>query len=430
MSIATWLLSNFTTQTPSNYKANIDGNFAVLGRTGAMFSVFDNGALANMYVQVRAGVIFNGSTLIEVAQQSPGPFVAPVGNPRIDRVVIDAASGAVSVVTGTPAASPVAPAIPANKWPIAQILLQTTSTTITNTMITDERCLIAGAATTLQTPRLINGVAFNGSADIRVVGVPIYDVGTGQTTSVYTGVTDLNTLIQAGDYNFEPTAPNKPASITSWGYLHVFRHYNTAAGLVFVHQTAYDMNGANPGVIYTRRGEPGAGYTAVWTAWVAVVTEAFGTAVNATNATNATNVISGGTVTTTSVTASAKVSGATATGIETSSAIVGVASTSGSGVYGSSNNGIGVAAYSTSGWALRGYSPSGRGIYGTSDSSIGVYCESFTGSPLLLVPQGAAPTANLTAGCISIGSTTGTLNIYIGGAWKNYGTPPNAGWVA
>jgi hypothetical protein len=42
-------------------------------------------------------------------------------------------------VAGVVSGSPVAPAIPAGKLPCAQLLLQSTSTTITNAMITDER---------------------------------------------------------------------------------------------------------------------------------------------------------------------------------------------------------------------------------------------------------------------------------------------------
>ncbi|MDE2229891.1 MAG: tail fiber protein [Alphaproteobacteria bacterium] len=109
-----------------------------------------------MTVALDAGHLFNGTTLIEIAAQTTPTFAAPVSNPRIDRVVVDRASGAVSVVTGTEAASPVPPAIPAGKAPVAQVLLQTTSTAVTNSMLTDERDLGAlglasGAYTTVGT---------------------------------------------------------------------------------------------------------------------------------------------------------------------------------------------------------------------------------------------------------------------------------------
>ena len=95
--------------------------------------------LSLMAVIVDAGVILNGITLTEVAAQSTGTITAPVTNPRIDRVVIDILTGAVSVITGAEAGSPTAPAITAGKLPIAQVALATSTTTITNALLTDER---------------------------------------------------------------------------------------------------------------------------------------------------------------------------------------------------------------------------------------------------------------------------------------------------
>lgn len=94
-----------------------------------------------MTVKLAAGsfVLRAGQNPITQPIQTTGLIVAPVGNPRIDRVVIDSLTGAVSVITGTPAGSPVAPDVPAGKFPVAQVLLQIASTTITNSMITDER---------------------------------------------------------------------------------------------------------------------------------------------------------------------------------------------------------------------------------------------------------------------------------------------------
>lgn len=137
MSVATFLQTAFTTQDPTTYKSSIDGNFSVLTRTAAMFAPHAQSS-PNMTVKVDAGHIFSG-TLLEVAAQSSGTITAPVTHDRIDRVVIDAISGTVSVVAGTENTSPVPPAIPAGKIPVAQVLLHTTTTTITNTLITDER---------------------------------------------------------------------------------------------------------------------------------------------------------------------------------------------------------------------------------------------------------------------------------------------------
>ena len=139
-------------------------------------------------------------------------------------------------------------------------------------VITAVTAVTATTATTLATARNISGVAFNGSANIILHGTPQYDAPTAQTTNVSVGVADLNLQIQAGDYNFDVGSTNKPAGITQWGFLHVFRHVNTASGAVYVHQTACDMNGSNPGIMYTRQGTPAAGYTCTWSPWRLVMT--------------------------------------------------------------------------------------------------------------------------------------------------------------
>jgi hypothetical protein len=138
MSVIAWLRSTFTTQDPTTYKSAIDGNFTVLERVGAMFAA-QQAATPNMTVVLRAGSIMDAGSLVEQAQQTTTAFTAPASASRIDRIVLDESTGIYSVVTGTPSVSPVAPAIPAGNLPCAQVLLQSTSTAITNSMITDER---------------------------------------------------------------------------------------------------------------------------------------------------------------------------------------------------------------------------------------------------------------------------------------------------
>jgi len=92
-----------------------------------------------MTVALDAGALFIGATLIEVPAQSTTAIAAPAANPRIDRVVVDAATGAVSVITGTEAATPAAPAIPYGKLPVARVALSPGMTAIVNELITDER---------------------------------------------------------------------------------------------------------------------------------------------------------------------------------------------------------------------------------------------------------------------------------------------------
>lgn len=138
MTVATFTQPNFTTQLGNSYKGNIDGGFSVFSRIAGAFAPHEQ-STPNMTVRVDAGYVFSGSVLTEVAAQNSATIVAPTTNPRIDRIVVDAVTGAVSVVTGVQGASPVAPAIPSGKVPVAQVLLQTTSTVINNSMLTDER---------------------------------------------------------------------------------------------------------------------------------------------------------------------------------------------------------------------------------------------------------------------------------------------------
>jgi hypothetical protein len=138
MSVASWLRSVFTTQDPATYKAAIDGNFTIVERMAAMFAPQQT-PTPTMTVQISAGMVFDSGTLTEVALQTTGAFTAPATNPRIDRVVLDQRTGVFSVVAGTPAVDPVAPAITAGKMPCMRILLRPSSAVITNAMITDER---------------------------------------------------------------------------------------------------------------------------------------------------------------------------------------------------------------------------------------------------------------------------------------------------
>ena len=141
MTVATYTRPNYTSHTASAYKGYIDGAAQVYERAGNWFAPHAQSS-PNMTVRLDAGWIWNGTALAEVAAQSSGTITAPVTNPRIDRIVVDAATGAVSIIAGAEAASPAAPALTAGKIPIAQVLLATSSTTITNSMLTDERVLL------------------------------------------------------------------------------------------------------------------------------------------------------------------------------------------------------------------------------------------------------------------------------------------------
>lgn len=77
---------------------------------------------------------------------------------------------------------------------------------------------------------------------------------------------DFNAFLNSGVYNFDAAlSPNKPVGITSWVFLEVFRHVYFSSGNEYVVQYAHDMNGWNPGRIYTRRNALNA-----WTEWTQV----------------------------------------------------------------------------------------------------------------------------------------------------------------
>jgi len=97
----------------------------------------------DMTVEITAGKVQNGTTLTSIAAQATATITAPSVNPRIDRIVIDNATGVITIIAGAEAGSPVAPDLTIGKIAIAQVLLQTSTTEITNSMITDERASYA-----------------------------------------------------------------------------------------------------------------------------------------------------------------------------------------------------------------------------------------------------------------------------------------------
>ena len=137
-------------------------------------TVASGGGTVNIVLSAAATITASNVPL--VFEQISPTITAPVGNPRIDRIVINQTTGAVSVITGTPSATPTPPALTSNVFPVAQVLLQSTSTVITNSMITDER-------NTWTTPGLKNG-AFTvvGTAAAENLSSVIVDNGSGALT--------------------------------------------------------------------------------------------------------------------------------------------------------------------------------------------------------------------------------------------------------
>jgi len=152
---------DFETQSGTAYKTAIDNSIGALSRIGKAFAAHEQ-AVPAMTVRVDAGALFVDGAVVEVAAQSTGVITAPVVNPRIDRVIIDAETGTVAVVTGDEAAVPEAPAITDGYLPICQVALAIDTTEITNDLITDERIPTAGT-TSGDIP--VNGGYINSGTD-------------------------------------------------------------------------------------------------------------------------------------------------------------------------------------------------------------------------------------------------------------------------
>jgi hypothetical protein len=127
-----------TTQTAAIYPTSIDAATSVFARFGDNFAPRAQ-AIPDMTVALDPGHLMNGQTLIEQPSQNTAAVTVPATNPRIDRVVIDNLTGAALVVTGVEAVSPVAPAIPLGKSPLAKMLLTPSTASITDDILTDER---------------------------------------------------------------------------------------------------------------------------------------------------------------------------------------------------------------------------------------------------------------------------------------------------
>lgn len=138
MTVATFIQPDRTTQSGAQYPANIDAATAVVAQTAGQFAPHEQG-VPNMTVRLDPGRVYGDRTVVVIPAQDTGTITAPVGNPRVDRVVVDKATGLVSVLTGTPGPSPGPPLIPSDKTSICQIALATSTIAITNSLITDER---------------------------------------------------------------------------------------------------------------------------------------------------------------------------------------------------------------------------------------------------------------------------------------------------
>lgn len=103
--------------------------------------VNEGASAIDMIIRVLAGElqVLETQAYVAVAQQDLTHGAADVTNARIDLISVDYGTGVAAITAGTPAATPVAPAVPAGRVPLAQVNIPAGDTAITNNQITDKR---------------------------------------------------------------------------------------------------------------------------------------------------------------------------------------------------------------------------------------------------------------------------------------------------
>lgn len=172
-----WALQNVSTLQANQARKLVE---ALVGSPGvaeaAALAVTQNGT-PNMSVNVAAGAGFVAGTTSPLTQGVYHMFSDSVvnkplaasnaTNPRIDLIVARVQdsfyAGTVDawdlvVVTGSPAATPVAPAVPASSLVLAEVLVDAAVTSVDNSKITDRRTRAAGSTATPR-GKLVESVA-------------------------------------------------------------------------------------------------------------------------------------------------------------------------------------------------------------------------------------------------------------------------------
>lgn len=165
----------------------------------------------NMTVHVSAGSILNGVTLTEVAAQNTANIAAPTANPRIDRVVVNALTGTVSVVAGTEAGSPTAPAIPTGNLPVCRVALVVGQTSILDANITDERNINAAKQSSQITD-------FSNAAGTTTGLTYGYNAGTIRSAATTVGVAAGTIALAANTTNHVEVSGAGVVSVNSTGF--------------------------------------------------------------------------------------------------------------------------------------------------------------------------------------------------------------------
>ncbi len=109
------------------------GNGVIRGATTKDLKV-EAKLLPGLSVEVEPGYAMISHCPYKLAARTETLEVSvPVTHPRIDLVVADLETGAPRIVTGTEAASPASPSVPAHTIPLAELYLPTTMSLIKNT---------------------------------------------------------------------------------------------------------------------------------------------------------------------------------------------------------------------------------------------------------------------------------------------------------
>ncbi len=145
MSVSTFGAINFNQPNTGSPFPTLNGDLSILARLAAAFAPHET-MPPSMRIAVDAGALFAAGALVEIPAQISSEIAPPTANARIDRVVIDSLSGALSIVTGVEASNPVPPAIPASHAPVARIRLDVGTTAIVNALMADERVTLGGGS--------------------------------------------------------------------------------------------------------------------------------------------------------------------------------------------------------------------------------------------------------------------------------------------
>lgn len=126
------------------FETDIDILVAGIQGDGVMSGCAVTDNASGLTVDVAAGVVRINGTNVAVASGSVTPAAAHGSNPRFDLVVVDNA-GTKSITSGTAAANPVPPAVPANSVCLAALYIRAAASTLATADIVDKRAIVKGS---------------------------------------------------------------------------------------------------------------------------------------------------------------------------------------------------------------------------------------------------------------------------------------------